>query len=201
MDLPNAIALTGGIATGKSSVCSLLSLYGFKIIDADKIAHAKLDESLPQIAERFGEQFVIGGRVDRKKLGGVIFSDEEARQDLEKLLHPMIREEIVAQSEVCEAKKIPYILDIPLFFEKGNYLIEEVAVVYCTPEQQIERLLQREGYTIEEAQSRIGAQLPIETKREKATFVIDNSADLKHLQRETERFLAYIKGRYPHLTI
>ncbi len=201
MDLPNAIVLTGGIATGKSSVCSLLSLYGFKIIDADKIAHSKLDESVSQIAERFGERFIIGGRVDRKKLGGLIFSDEEARSELEGLLHPLIREEIVAQSRLCEEKEIPYILDIPLYYEKRNYPIDEVAVVYCTPEQQIERLLQREGYTIEEAQSRIEAQLPIDTKRSQASFVIDNTQNLKHLQAETERFLAYVKGKYPHLTI
>ena len=201
MEFPNAIVLTGGIATGKSSVGSLLSLFGFKIIDADKIAHRKLDESADQIAELFGSRFVIGGKIDRGKLGGVIFSDDAARLKLEKLLHPLIKEEIYNQSQLCESKEIPYILDIPLFYEKRNYPIEEVAVVYCKPEQQIERLIGREGYTIEEAQNRIKAQLPIDEKREKASFVIDNTKDLKHLQKETESFISYIKNRYPSLKI
>ena len=201
MEFPNAIVLTGGIATGKSSVCSLLSLYGFKIIDADKIAHTKLDESADRIVELFGSRFVVGGKVDRKKLGGVIFEDEIARGKLEALLHPLIKEEIVNQSQLCESKQIPYILDIPLFYEKRNYPIDEVAVVYCTPKQQIDRLLQREGYTIQEAQSRIAAQLPIDEKKAQASFVIDNTRDLKHLQRETERFIDYIKAKYPTLKI
>ncbi len=201
MEFPNAIVLTGGIATGKSSVGSLLSLFGFKIIDADRIAHAKLDESAGTVAELFGERFVVGGRVDRGKLGGLIFNDDEARMKLEKLLHPLIKEEIYNQSQLCESRQIPYILDIPLFFEKKNYPIDEVAVVYCTPQQQIERLIGREGYTIEEAESRIRAQLPIDEKKEKASFVIDNTRDLKHLQKETERFIAYIKKRYPALKI
>ncbi len=201
MEFPNAIALTGGIASGKSSVCSLLSLYGFTIIDADKIAHLKLDESAGTIAELFGEQFVIGGKVDRKKLGGIIFEDTEARKRLENLLHPLIKEEIVHQSRLCESKQIPYILDIPLFFEKRNYDVDEVVVVYCTPQQQRERLMGREGYTTEETESRIGAQLPIDRKRQKATFVIDNTGDLRHLQREVERFTDYIKAKYPALKI
>ncbi len=201
MEFPNAIVLTGGIATGKSSVCSLLSLYGFKIIDADKIAHVKLDESADRIAALFGSQFITAGKVDRKKLGGIVFEDEIARGKLEALLHPLIKEEIYRQSQLCESKNIPYILDIPLFYEKKNYPIDEVAVVYCTPRQQVERLLQREGYTPHEAQNRIAAQLPIDEKKAQASFVIDNTRDLKHLQRETERFIDYIKEKYPALKI
>lgn len=201
MEFANAIVLTGGIASGKSSVGSLLSLYGFKIVDADKIAHAKLDESVDQVAELFGSRFIVGGRVDRKKLGGLIFEEEDARHRLEALLHPKIKEEIHKQSQLCEERGIPYILDIPLFFEKRNYPIDEVAVVYALPEQQVERLLKREGYTIEEAQSRLKAQLPIERKRELASFVIDNTRDLKHLQKEVERFTDYIKANYPELKI
>lgn len=201
MEFANAIVLTGGIASGKSSVGSLLSLYGFKIVDADKIAHAKLDESVDQVAELFGSRFIVGGRVDRKKLGGLIFEDEDARHRLEALLHPKIKEEIRNQSRLCEERGIPYILDIPLFFEKRNYPIDEVAVVYALPEQQVERLLKREGYTIEEAHSRLKAQLPIDRKRELASFVIDNTRDLKHLQKEVERFTDYIKSNYPELKI
>ena len=201
MEFQNAIVLTGGIATGKSSVCSLLNLYGFKIIDADKIAHTMLDRNAEKIAGLFGSEFVSEGKVDRKRLGTVIFSDEQARAQLEGLLHPLIKEEIISQSTLCETKKIPYIVDIPLFYEKSNYPIDEVAVVYCTPQQQIVRLVDREGYTEEEAQKRIAAQMPIDAKREKASFVIDNTQNLKHLQKEVDRFTGYIKQKYPAIKL
>ncbi len=201
MEFQNAIVLTGGIATGKSSVCSLLNLYGFKIIDADKIAHTMLDRNAEKIAGLFGSEFVSEGSVDRKKLGTVIFSDEKARAQLEGLLHPLIKEEIISQSSLCEVKEIPYIVDIPLFYEKSNYPIDEVAVVYCTPQQQIARLVERESYTAEEAQQRIAAQMPIDAKREKASFVIDNTQDLKHLQKEVDRFTGYIKQKYPAIKL
>ncbi len=201
MEFQNAIVLTGGIATGKSSVCSLLNLYGFKIIDADKIAHTMLDRNAEKIAGLFGSEFVSEGKVDRKRLGTVIFSDEQARAQLEGLLHPLIKEEIISQSTLCETKEIPYIVDIPLFYEKSNYPIDEVAVVYCTPQQQIARLVDREGYTEEEAQKRIAAQMPIDAKREKASFVIDNTQNLKHLQKEVDRFTGYIKQKYPAIKL
>ncbi len=201
MEFQNAIVLTGGIATGKSSVCSLLNLYGFKIIDADKIAHTMLDRNAEKIAGLFGSEFVLEGKVDRKRLGTVIFSDEQARAQLEGLLHPLIKEEIISQSTLCETKEIPYIVDIPLFYEKSNYPIDEVAVVYCTPQQQIARLVEREGYTEEEAQKRIAAQMPIDAKREKASFVIDNTQNLKHLQKEVDRFTGYIKQKYPDIKL
>ena len=201
MEFANAIVLTGGIATGKSSVCSLLQLYGFKIIDADKIAHQKLDENSGKIAEAFGSEFISEGKVNRKKLGSVIFTDEKARLKLEQLLHPLIKEEILTQSAFCEEKEIPYIVDIPLFYEKSNYDIDEVVVVYCTPEQQLQRLIDREGYTQEEAKDRINAQMPIDHKKEKASFVIDNTKNLKHLQKEVDRFIDYIKQKYPDIKL
>jgi dephospho-CoA kinase len=201
MEFQNAIVLTGGIATGKSSVCSLLNLYGFKIIDADKIAHQMLDRNIEKIADLFGSEFISGGKVDRKKLGSVIFSNDTERKKLEALLHPLIKKEIMEQSRLCEQKEIPYIVDIPLFYEKSNYKIEEVVVVYCEPQQQIQRLLDREGYSLEEAQKRIAVQIPIEQKKEKASFVIDNTKDLKHLQKEVEKFISYIKQKYPEIKL
>jgi dephospho-CoA kinase len=201
MEFQNAIVLTGGIATGKSSVCSLLNLYGFKIIDADKIAHQMLDRNIEKIADLFGSEFISGGKVDRKKLGSVVFSDDTERKKLETFLHPLIKKEIIEQSMLCEQKEIPYIVDIPLFYEKSNYSIEEVVVVYCEPEQQIQRLLEREGYSLEEAQRRIAVQIPIVEKKEKASFVIDNTKDLKHLQKEVDRFIGYIKQKYPEIKL
>ncbi|WP_300365759.1 dephospho-CoA kinase [Hydrogenimonas sp.] len=182
-----AVALTGGIASGKSTVCNLLKLYGLRIIDADQIARDQIDKEAAAIAEIFGKEYVKDGKVDRKALGRLIFSDEGARRELERFLHPKIREEIYRQSETQDALKGPYIVDIPLFFETANYPIKDVIVVYAPREIQKKRLIEREGMSEEEAEARLNAQMDIEEKRKRATWVIDNSTNLKHLQRETER--------------
>ncbi len=182
-----AVALTGGIASGKSTVCNLLKLYGLRIIDADVIARDLIDKEAAAIAEMFGERYVKEGKVDRKALGRLIFGDEGARKELERFLHPKIREEIIRQSEEQDRLKGPYIVDIPLFFETEHYPIEDVIVVYAPREVQKRRLIEREGLSEEEAEARLNAQLDIEEKRRRATWVIDNSGNLKDLQRETER--------------
>ncbi|WP_456389530.1 dephospho-CoA kinase [Hydrogenimonas sp.] len=182
-----AIALTGGIASGKSTVCNLLRLYGLRVIDADAIARAMLDKEAASIGGLFGEDFIKDEKVDRKALGKLIFSDEGARRELEALLHPKIREEIRKQSDMQDRLGGPYIVDIPLFFETDQYPIEKVIVVYAPRETQKARLIGREGLSDEEAEARLNAQMDIEKKRKKATWLIDNSQNLKHLQRETER--------------
>ena len=187
MAFQHAIALTGGIASGKSTVCNLLRLYGLRIIDADAIARRMLDENAAAVAELFGPEYVAEGRVDRKKLGALVFSDEAARKALESLLHPKIREEIERQSEAQDALGGPYIVDIPLFYETGSYPIDKVIVVYAPRDIQKKRLMEREGLSDEEAEARLNAQIDIEEKRKRADWVIDNSGNLKQLQKETER--------------
>ncbi|UPT77503.1 dephospho-CoA kinase [Sulfurovum sp. XGS-02] len=182
-----AIALTGSIATGKSSTVKLLEASGFHIIDADKIAHKILDEQHEAIAEKFGETLVHEGKVDRKALGAIVFSDKEKRKALEALLHPLIYEEIERLSLEQDRLRKPYFIDIPLFFENERYPIKKSLVVYTTEEKQLERLMQREGYTKEEALNRIEAQIPVEEKRKRATYVIDNSGTLTQLEKECER--------------
>jgi len=182
-----AIALTGGIASGKSTVCNLLRLYGLRIIDADAIARQMLDSESDAVSKLFGKEYIVDGKVDRKALGRLIFSDNDARKKLEELLHPKIRTEIERQSEEQDRLKGPYIVDIPLFFETGNYPIEKVIVVYAPREIQKRRLIDREGLSDEEAEARLNAQIDIEEKKKLATWVIDNSKNLKHLQHETER--------------
>ncbi len=182
-----AVALTGGIATGKSSATMLLSLYGFRFIDADKITHKILDESAGSIINLFGTEYVADGKVDRGRLGELIFADKVKRQDLEALLHPLIYDEIAHLSDEQDAFKKPYIIDIPLFFEGDRYPIEQTIVIYTPREKQLERLMKRDGYEEEEAQRRIESQMDIEEKRKRATYVIDNSGDLKQLQRECDR--------------
>lgn len=182
-----AVALTGGIATGKSSATVILSLYGFRFIDADKIAHAMLDQQYQKIAELFGADYVVNEKVDRVKLGKLVFADTHKREMLEALLHPLIYDEIVRLSEEQEKFKKPYIVDIPLFFENRRYPIKRSVVCYAPKSTQIERLMKRDGFTEEEALRRVESQMDIEEKRKLATYVIDNSKDLKQLQSECQR--------------
>ena len=183
-----AIALTGGIGTGKSSASAILSLFGFRVIDADKIAHSVLDSKANEISQRFGKEFILSdGRVDRKRLGKTIFADRELRDELESIVHPSIREEIEKASLEQERLGKPYLIDIPLFFERANYPIDRVITVYAPKELQIERIMKRDSLSKDETLQRIDAQMDIEEKRRLATWVIDNSGSLKQLQNECER--------------
>jgi len=191
-----AIALTGSIATGKSTVASLLALNGMRVIDADTISHEILDNSALWVEETFGAEYLRLGKVDRNKLGSVIFSNDDAKKTLEKFLHPKIRAEILKRSEKQDRLKFPYLIDIPLFFENNSYDIEDSVVVFTPSEIQLERFMKRNGYSKEESLKRIAMQFPIEEKKERATWVIDNSKNLKHLQQECEDFVTIIKKKY-----
>lgn len=191
-----AIALTGGIATGKSTVASLLALNGMRVIDADTISHEILDASYEWVEDNFGKEFVNNKKVDRAKLGSVIFSDADAKKKLEEFLHPKIRAEIEKRSIKQDSFKFPYLIDIPLFFENNSYDIKDSVVVYTPSDIQLERFMKRNGYSKEESINRINTQMPIDEKKSRATWVIDNSKDLKHLQNEVENFVEIIKEKY-----
>jgi len=191
-----AIALTGSIATGKSTVASLLALNGMRVIDADTISHEILDASLSWVEESFGKEYINGSKVNRAKLGTLVFSNDEKKKVLEDFLHPKIRSEIEKRSTKQDGFKFPYLIDIPLFFENNAYDIQESVVVYTPSDIQLQRFMKRNGYSEEESLSRIASQLPIDEKRDRATWVIDNSKNLKHLQQEVEDFVEKIKAKY-----
>jgi len=191
-----AIALTGGIATGKSTVASLLALNGMRVIDADTISHEILQSSSSWVKDTFGDEYVLNSKVDRTKLGSLVFSDEKAKKTLEEFLHPKIRDEIKLRSEKQDEFNFPYLIDIPLFFENSAYDIKDSVVVYTPKEVQLERFMKRNGYSEEESLNRIASQMPIDEKKQKATWVIDNSKNLKHLQQEVEDFVGKIKSIY-----
>ena len=195
MGFKNAIALTGGIATGKSSVCSVLKLFGYYIIDADKITRSVLHDNREKIAKLFGNEYMIDGEVDRKKLGDLIFGDKNERQKLEKLIHPLIRKIIKDEALKQEKFGVPYIIEIPLFFDRGGYdWIEKNILVYTPRSVQFDRLMSRSKISEQKAKNIIDAQMDIEEKVKLADFVIDNSKDLKHLQSEVQRAIdEYIK--------
>lgn len=189
-----AIAITGGIATGKSTFCSLLRLFGYEIIDADKIAHIKLQESANKIAELFGSDYVNNGIVDKKRLGSLVFSNKEAKKSLEELLHPKIRKEIFNYCCELDKKYIPYFVDIPLFFETKAYEIKPVVLVYAPKELQIKRIVKRDNLSYEDALKRIENQIDIEQKKELADYVVDNSSNLANLEKEAQKLIDWIKS-------
>jgi dephospho-CoA kinase len=189
----NGIVLTGGIATGKSTVASLLRMYGYTIIDADEIVHNVLHLHAKDIDLMF-DGVVEDGKVNRKKLGVIVFNDKIKLGILERFLHPIIKQEILKEANDLETFGIPYFVDIPLFFEKKNYdEFEKVLVIYTPYKIQLERLMDRNSFSKEEAQKRINLQMNIEEKVKKADFQIDNSGSLKHLQEEVDRFVKSIK--------
>ncbi len=191
-----AVVLTGSIATGKSSVVDILLSDGFCVIDADKVAHQILDEQHQKIIQLFGADLIKNNKVDRKALGAIVFADTAKRKVLEALLHPLIYDEIERQASEQDRLKKPYIIDIPLFFEGGRYPIERSLVVYATKEQQLKRLMQRDGYNTEDAQRRIETQIDVDEKRKKATYIIDNTGDLGQLQQECKRVKEQILGDF-----
>jgi len=193
-----AIALTGSIATGKSSVAKIFSSFGFTIIDADSVAHKILDGQYQAVAQMFGKELIKDNRVDRKALGRIVFADKSKREQLEKLLHPLIFTEIERLSEEEDRLKKPYLVDIPLFFEGRRYPIEKSLVVYTSKETQLKRLMQRDGYNAKDARIRIATQIPIEEKKHLATYVIENNGTLRELQEECERVKEEIVKEFLH---
>ncbi len=182
-----ALALTGGIATGKSSAAEIFSTLGYDVVDADKVAHRLLDDNVDKIADTFGEKFVQNGRVDRKALGSLVFADKAQRERLEGLMHPLIRDEILDISAKLDKKSRPYLIELPLFFETGAYEIDNSILVYAPREMQLKRLMTRNNLSKKEANDRIDSQMDIESKKAKAKYIIDNTKDMAHLNQECQR--------------
>ena len=183
----NAIVLTGGIATGKSTVANLFMLHGFLTIDADKIAHEILDKNTSKISELFGEKYIINNKVVRKELGNLIFNDITQKKKLEHFIHPLIKEQIIEDAKIFEQNNKPYLIDIPLFFENKNYDIEKSITVYTNKDIQIQRLMKRDKSTNEDALARINNQMNIEEKKLLSTYIIDNTSSLNDLIKEVDR--------------
>lgn len=189
------IGLTGGIATGKSTVARLLTERGAILIDLDGIAREVVEPgqpSLDRIAERFGQAVLNeNGTLDRKKLGSIVFADPEERKALEQILHPAIRavmKERMAFHETADPHKL-VVVDVPLLFEsKLESYFQEIMVVYVPGDEQLERLMKRDNLSEEEAKKRLEAQMDIEDKKKRADILIDNSGSLACTEQQIERF-------------
>ena len=193
-----AIALTGGISTGKSTVSNILKLYGLRLIDADKSTHKILDKEYKEIASIFGHKYIKNNKVDREELAKLIFNNKKEREKLESFIHPLIFEDIKEQSIQQDKLAFPYIIDIPLFFEKKTYinLIKNSLVVYSPKEEQIKRLSQRDKIDMKKAKAKVELQIDIEKKKKLSTWVIDNSKDLKNLALECENFMNQLEKKF-----
>lgn len=189
------IGLTGGIATGKSTVSQMLVARGAALIDADVVARRIMEPGHPVLAkvvERFGETVLLaGGQLNRKRLGEIVFSDPVERKALEDITHPAIRREMKAELEALERENPERLVvaDIPLLYESGlENLYEKIMVVYVPRSLQLERLMQRDGLTAQQAELRLAAQMDIEEKRRRADILIDNSRSYEETESQIDDF-------------
>ncbi|MEK3954239.1 dephospho-CoA kinase [Psychrobacillus sp. FSL K6-1464] len=190
------IGLTGSIASGKSTVANMLSEMGFPIIDADLVARVVVEKgtaTLETIKEVFGTQVIHeDGTLNREELGALIFSDPSKRKQLNDIMHPAIREEMLVQRQQLVQQGNPVIImDIPLLFESRlQSFVDKILVVTVTEQKQLERLMARNGFTHEEARLRIQSQLPLSVKEEGADAVIYNNETIEETKQQLQKILA-----------
>ncbi|MGM8366267.1 dephospho-CoA kinase [Virgibacillus sp. W0181] len=182
------IGLTGSIATGKSTISAMIAELGIPIVDADKIARDVVkpgERAYEKIVTTFGENMLNEDKtINRKKLGRIVFANEENRTKLNEIIHPEIRKEMLQQRDTLIAGGEPCIvMDIPLLFEsKLMHFVDKIIVVYVDESTQLARLMKRDQSSAEEAQERIQAQIPVSKKANLADAIIDNSQTKKSSQ-------------------
>lgn len=196
------IGLTGGIASGKSTVSLMLRELGAKVIDADQVAREVVEPgtaALREIAARFPGTVDEAGQLDRKWLAARVFADQHERAALNAILHPRIQEAVREQTEqLARAGETLAIYDAPLLVENRLHeWLDGVILVAVPRELQLDRLMRRDQLSREQAEARLSAQLPLEEKRKFARWVIDNSADLAHTRAQVERLWNEIRERAP----
>jgi dephospho-CoA kinase len=187
-------ALTGGIATGKSYCASRFAAMGVPVIDADRLAREAVEPGTPglgAVVARFGPGIVRGdGSLDRPALARIIFADRAARADLEAIVHPEVYRRIREWSVNLAPETAVAIADIPLLFETGHdHEFDKVIVSACEPEEQLRRLMTRDGLTREDARARLAAQWPIEEKVERADYVIRTDGTYGETDRRVKKVL------------
>lgn len=179
------VGLTGGIASGKSTVARFFAELGIPVVDADRIAREVVEpgsEGLRDIVAEFGEDVLApDGTLDRKKLAAIVFGDAEARAKLNAITHPRIGALSAQRVTELSESGAPYVVyEAALLVENGIHRgLPALVVVSAKRETQLARMMERDGFTEEEARARLDAQLPLEKKLEVADFVVDNDGDLE----------------------
>jgi dephospho-CoA kinase len=200
------VGLTGGIGSGKSTVAAMLEKLGATVVDADAIVHELQAPGAPllgEIAAAFGPEVIDAeGALDREALGSIVFRDPEARERLNRIVHPKVGAEFARRLAAAREARVPLIvLDIPLLFEARKagsggasaMPFDAVVLVWVPRETQVQRQLSRDGHTRDEAERRIAAQMPLDEKRSLADHVIDNSGSLAETERQ-------VRALYEELT-
>ncbi|XP_075146360.1 dephospho-CoA kinase [Haematobia irritans] len=199
------VAVTGGIATGKSTVSKVFERNGIPVIDADKIARQIVEPGTPcwqKIREVFGDEVLLPTReINRVALGKAIFNDKELRGKLNKITHPVIHRTIF--KEVFKnfmSGKAWIVLDLPLLFETGILMdfIHKIVCVTCDSDKQLKRLVERNELSEEDAKKRIESQMPLEVKCEKSHFVIDNNGSIEETTEAALRICNMMKESNQH---
>ncbi len=205
--MAHVIGLTGGIASGKSTVARLLKERGAAIVDADLIARQVVEPGQPALAEliaRFGLSILApGGTLDRKRLGAIAFSDPAARADLNKITHPRITAASAsAIASWADAGAGVVFYEAALLVENGSHrALPALIVVGASREIQLARVISRDGLSREEAEKRLASQLSLEDKRKAATWVIENDADEAALAREVDRVVGELEARFGSIRV
>ncbi|MEB8147191.1 dephospho-CoA kinase [Staphylococcus xylosus] len=192
--MPKVIGLTGGIASGKSTVSELLTAHGFKVVDADiasRQAVEKGTEGLARVKEVFGDEALDeDGNMNRSYVGEVIFNQPEKRLILNEIVHPIVRDIMEKEKEEYLEQGYNVIMDIPLLFENDlQETVDEVWLVYTSESIQIDRLMERNDLSMEEAKARVYSQISIDKKRRMADHVIDNRDTKLELKQNLENLL------------
>lgn len=189
------LGLTGGIASGKSTISDYFKAKNIPVIDADLVAREVVEpgtKGLDQIVQEFGQSILLAdGTLNRKKLGSMIFEDSKKREKLNAILSGAIRQNIL--DKISELKKLQrplIVLDIPLLYEGGyQELVNSVMVCYVPKEIQLSRLMKRDKLTKQEAMKRIDSQMTLEEKNKLADVVIDNSGRIDDTLKQVQTWL------------
>jgi dephospho-CoA kinase len=196
------VALTGGIATGKSHVRAVFESLGVPTIDSDVLARKAVEPSTPgfdAVVSRFGREVVAAdGSLDRRKLGAIVFADQDARRALERIVHPEVRRATDDWFAQLQGAGAPFaIADIPLLYEVGRDRdFDAVIVAACSPALQLRRVMDRDDLSEDDARRRIASQLPIDEKRSRADYVIWTDLSYEETERQVRRVHQLLRDRY-----
>ena len=185
------VGLTGGVGSGKSTVAEMMRQLGAEVVDADEATHAVYEPGSPgfdAVVREFGDAYVDGGRIDRSRLGELVFRDDDARRRLNSIVHPLVRDWMAQRTaEAAQRGAEVVVQDVALLFENGlERLFSSVVLVYVPEEVQVERLVSGRGLAPERARAMIAAQMPIENKRGLAHHVINNTGTREETQAQVK---------------
>ncbi len=190
------IGLTGGIASGKSTVSRYLKEKGLVVVDADRIAHDLYDRSFEYqrgVVKEFGEDILVEGKIDRKILGGLVFKNSKKRKRLEEITQPFIFKKVKEDLEKYRKERVVF-LDIPLLFEvdpvyREDLSLDEIWLVFTSEEKQLKRLMNRDQITEEEARRKIQAQMDLRKKIELSDVILYNNKNVDFLYMQVDNQL------------